>query len=374
MENREVKTPGDYIREEMQTRNWTQHDLANILGRPLPSVNEIILGKRGIMPEMAVALGQAFGTGAEIWLQREGTYRLSLVKDQTDVVGKRAKLFNSAPIKEIQKRGWIANTEDTEEIERELCRFYGVQSIDDEPTIVADFRRSSDGDNLSPSQKAWYFRARQIAGALRVSPFHDGRLSQCEKELVRLASFPQEARKIPKLLSSYGIRFVIVEPLPGSKVDGAAFWLNGSSPVIALSLRFDRIDGFWFNLGHEWSHIKHKDALSIDSNLVGQDHTPTAAKIPVEQRADLDAAAMLVSPSQMQSFIYRMAPLYSKDRINQFANRIKIHPGIIVGQLQYRGEIGFHANREMLVKIREAIIPSAVTDGWGESINPRVFS
>jgi HTH-type transcriptional regulator/antitoxin HigA len=50
---------------------------------------------------------------------------------------------------------------------------------------------------------------------------------------------------------------------------------------------------------------------------------------------------------------------------------MKIHPGIIVGQLQKRGEIGWGANREMLAKIRQYIIPAAVTDGFGYSIDPR---
>lgn len=52
-----VIPPGDYIREELEKRGWSQADLANILRRPLPTVNEIIQGKRGIMPEMAVGLG-----------------------------------------------------------------------------------------------------------------------------------------------------------------------------------------------------------------------------------------------------------------------------------------------------------------------------
>jgi HTH-type transcriptional regulator/antitoxin HigA len=55
----------------------------------------------------------------------------------------------------------------------------------------------------------------------------------------------------------------------------------------------------------------------------------------------------------------------------QFAHRIKIHPAIIVGQLQHRGEIGYHANREMLLKIRESIIQAALTDGWGYLLDLR---
>jgi len=49
---------------------------------------------------------------------------------------------------------------------------------------------------------------------------------------------------------------------------------------------------------------------------------------------------------------------------------MKIHPGIIVGQLQHRNEINYGSNREMLVKIRSAVIETALTDGWNRSITP----
>ena len=56
----EVFPPGDFIREELEERGWTQEDLAAILGRSIRLVNEIIMGKRGIKPATANALGAAF--------------------------------------------------------------------------------------------------------------------------------------------------------------------------------------------------------------------------------------------------------------------------------------------------------------------------
>jgi len=367
------RSPGDFIREELEARNWTQADLAKILGRPLPTVNGIIQGKHSILPDMAIALGEAFGTGPEVWMRREADYRLSLAKEDGQSVRKRARMYEVAPIKEMQRRGWIQNTNDPGELERELLRFFEVDRLDSEPEIVAAFRRSTAGEDMTPAQRAWCFRVKQLAKTLRVAPFKPERLVECKKQLQKLAAFPQEARKVPTLLASFGIRFVIVEPLQGSKIDGAALWLDPQSPIIALTMRFDRVDAFWHNLGHEFSHIEHGDAISVDSDLVGQDRIPDAAKTPVERRADREAAAMFVPPKELESFVLRVAPLFSKERIIQFANKIKIHPGIIVGQLQHRGEIGFHANREMLVKVRSLVVPAAVTDGWGETIDPRVF-
>ena len=80
---------------------------------------------------------------------------------------------------------------------------------------------------------------------------------------------------------------------------------------------------------------------------------------------------MLIPPAELDSFIRRVGPLYAKARIVQFANRIKIHPAIVVGQLQHRGEIGYHANREMLSKVKHYVLPTAITDGWGTTLNQR---
>ncbi|MEH2417932.1 ImmA/IrrE family metallo-endopeptidase [Nostoc sp.] len=60
--------------------------------------------------------------------------------------------------------------------------------------------------------------------------------------------------RIPKLLADLGVHFLIVPHLSKTYLDGAALYLN-SNPVIALTLRYDRIDSFWFTLMHELAHI-----------------------------------------------------------------------------------------------------------------------
>jgi HTH-type transcriptional regulator/antitoxin HigA len=368
-----MQSPGDFVRDELKRRGWLQADLALIMNRPVQRINELVVGKLGVSPELAVDLAAALGETPEEWLRRESAYRLSLAKVDVEKTKKRARLYELAPIKELQKRGWIKQTDDASELEEELKRFFNIDDLESEPVIIANFRKSSSYAELTPPQKAWCARAKQLANALRVSEFQEGRIQELEEKLRKLAAFPQESRKVPSLLAKYGIRFVIIEPLQGGKIDGAAMWLDPRSPVIALSLRYDRIDNFWHNLGHELSHIKHKDAESIDVDLVDERENESQELPPMEQRANSEALAMLFPSDSLRSFMLRIAPIYSKERINQFANRVKIHPGIIVGHLQKRKEIAYSANREMLVKIREFVIATAVTDGWGHTIDPRIF-
>lgn len=366
------ETPGDALRRHLDQRGWTHDELAAITGRTRPAITEIISGRRGITPEMAVALAAAFGTAAEYWLKLESTLRLHRVADQdADAIRRRARLFDIAPIKEMQRRGWIADARSLPEIERELRDFFGVDHLDVEPGIGAATRKSDAGDPLTPSQRAWCFRVRQLARAQVVAEYREDRLPRCVEALRKIAAYPQEAHKVPETLAAYGIRFAAVEPLPASKVDGVALWLDEHSPVIGMSLRYDRVDSFWFTLFHEIVHIKYRDEAPLDGDLTDLMATVLIVTDEIERRANEEAASSLIPKAEIDSFILRVGPLYSKDRINRFANRMKIHPGIIVGQLQRRKEIGYSANREMLAKIRHFVTPAAVTDGWGSSIEPR---
>ena len=83
--------PGEFIREELEERGWTQRDLADVLGRPLQTVNQIINGRKGITPETAVELGAALGTSAELWMNLESGYRLSLVGKPDPMISRRAR-------------------------------------------------------------------------------------------------------------------------------------------------------------------------------------------------------------------------------------------------------------------------------------------
>jgi HTH-type transcriptional regulator/antitoxin HigA len=118
------------------------------------------------------------------------------------------------------------------------------------------------------------------------------------------------------------------------------------------------------------------DAYSVDVNLVidtDNGITIAVSDDAAEQRANSQAANALVPSNELQSFIARTSPYYASTKIIQFANLIKMHPGIIVGQLQHRGELRYSSHRDFLVKVRKYVVDTAVTDGWGRSLSPSAF-
>ena len=364
-----IPSPGDFIRDELKKRSWSQEDLAQILGRTATRISQLLKGKQEVSPEIALELETAFGIPAVVWMQREAEYRLAHMKKETGDVGKKAAIYEIAPVRDMEKRGWIKKTASPEELEVELQQFFGVSDLSKPLTIPVSTRRTlhvEEPQVLSPAQRAWCFRARSLAAEQIVSRYDPAKFEECIRKLCALAAFAPETRKVASVLSDYGIRYVVVEPLPGAKIDGSAFWV-GDDPAVALSVRYDRIDAFWFTLCHELSHIRHRDPLSVDTALIGEDAIPSAMKEDFEERADNEAACMLIPQDKLDSFIRRVGPTFHKERIIQFAHVIKIHPGIIVGQLQHRGQIGYSSNRELLVKIRQHAMSGAIVDGWGHS-------
>jgi len=370
-----VRSPGEVLREMLAQNAWTQDELALIMGVSRVSVANVIAGRSGITPEMASLLAAAFANDAAYWMQLDAQYRLGRISPDTSPVERRAHLFQIAPIRDMQRRGWIAEDTDVDSIERELERFFGQPIHDRVPEFLVATRKTSIGPT-NAAERAWCFEARRLASIFPVALFEPKKLPELATKLRRLAMFAKETRKVSKLLAEYGIRFVVVEPISGAKIDGAAFWMSEDAPVIAISIRFDRVDAFWFTLMHELAHIMHGDAYSVDSNLVGENSltaTSSSNLAVIEQRANEKAASLLIDQEDLNSFIRRVGPLYSKQRIIQFAHVTKVHPGIIIGQLQHRGEISYGANRDLLVKVRDIVIQTALTDGWGHFISPSSF-
>jgi HTH-type transcriptional regulator/antitoxin HigA len=347
-------SPGEIVEEELQAKGWSQRDLAAVIGRPVQVVNEIIAGKKSITPETALALSEALGTSADYWLGLESRYRLDLLQSkknpsQESTVQRRAKLFSKVPVNELIKRGWIrADLKDLDRTEQAVCDFLKIRSIDDEPEAPFSARKSQRDEPHTSAQIAWACRVCNVAGSIVSAKYSKAGLSTLIKELPSRSGSDRETLQLPAVLASIGVRFVIVEHLSGTRIDGGALWL-GEIPVVALSLRYDRVDWFWFTLMHELAHILEREG-SLDTQLVGNDAQRSVSEI--EERADKRATEWLVPPDQLQAFTNSIKPYFSRSAIQDFADRINVHPGIVVGQLQKRGEIPYSHHRNLLTRVR----------------------
>lgn len=368
-ETAKIFPPSKYIKEKLEDLHWKQIDLAMVWGKTTAFVSEVLRDNKKITPEIAQELAVIFDTTPQFWLDAENVFRLAQIDHADESIDRRRKLLLEFPIAEMQRRKWIPETDDFDVLEEKIKEFFELGDLNAKFTFSASYKRTMKEPELNRAERAWAARAKQLAKALPASPFLTDRIDLLRDKLRLLAAKSQAAKEAPELLRNFGIRFVVVEPIKNARIDGAAFWLNADSPVIAMSMRFDNVGSFWFTLFHELAHIKYGDDFSFDTDLEDKVNRFVSEE---EERANSFAANTLVPVAEMAWFTTHVAPYYSKEKINQFANKIKIHPGIIVGQLQHSREIAYSAHNGLKAKVRDAVAQAAFTDGWGQPIPLKV--
>lgn len=373
MQLKEYRTPGQLIEDLLKDRNWDQEVLALVLGIPRTAISKIVSGKQRVDAALALALSEVFGVPAERFLELQQSYELATARflEQGDRGrANRATLYGELPITEMIRRGWLnaGTVRDVAKVESELARFFGVKSVAEIEFLPHAAKKTDVEGPVTPAQLAWIYRARQIASEMIVPVYSRPKVLKAVEQLGALLRSAEEIRKVPRILAEAGIRFVLVESLKSAKIDGACFWLNDNAPVICLSLRLDRIDNFWFVLRHEIEHLLRghgKKAIMFDTELEGE-HGGTDAKVSDEERVANEAATeFCVRTTLMDQFIARKAPLFATRDVLGFANTLRVHPGLVIGQLQRRTD-RYTLFREHLVKVRSIITPGAMVDGWGD--------
>src|SRR5262249_23292837 len=152
-------------------------------------------------------------------------------REPDSTVGRKARL-QTFPVREMIKRGWIVESDDTSLLEQQMAQFFETASVSTIPHLAHAAKKTSYED-VPPAQLAWLFRVRHLAREMLVPKYSEKALAEALPKLSALMTAPEETRHVPRILSECGVRFVVVEVLPNAKIDGVCFWLeSGRSPVI----------------------------------------------------------------------------------------------------------------------------------------------
>lgn len=361
----ETFSPGEYLRDELEARGWTQAEFADIIGRPPRLVSELISGKRGITPDTAADLAAALGTSAQVWMNLDSAWQISKLPPRSERISREAFLRERFPVREMMKRGWIAPTKTPDELEQSICGYFKIANVNDPIHQPHAARRNYEREDISAHQWAWIFRVNQLATSLHAPPFSGTNLRARIPDLERLMIEPEEIRHIPRILMECGVRLIVVEPIPGSEIQGVCFWINDNRcPVIGLTLKGDQIDKFWFDFWHEIEHVLNgdgKDNLIIENFDGANEFSDESEKI-----ADRSAANRCVPQTAMKDFILRHNPMFSEKNMLGFARIVKRHPGIVAGQIQKKtGRWDLFKKHQP--RIRHILTQTALTDGYGVS-------
>ena len=323
-------SPGDTLADEISARGMSQTELATRLGRPVQVVNEIIHGKKAITDDTALGLETVLGIPAAFWVNLEQNYRMTRARlRERERLQAEEEWLKELPVREMERRGWIAVGHNAQEKVRALLQFFGVANVSAyrKTTDVLGFR-ISDNAKLSPGALAAWLRKGELeAQKIETSPFDSALLLAAARGARSLTEQPPQefAPRLTQLFADAGVAFVVVRELPKTGANGVARWLTDRKVLIQLNLRYKWRDIFWFTLFHEICHVLKHGSQKIIIEGINKNG-------PLEDEANQWAADFLVPPDSWAQFVQKMH--FTKSNIITFAEEIGISPGIIVGRLQ----------------------------------------
>jgi len=320
--------PVDAIRFRMEQMGLSRNDLEIYIGNK-SKVSEVLAGKRSLSKQMIYNLHKGLGIPLESLM---GVVEES---EQASEIKKQFIDWLKYPIKEMIKRNWIEETEvkkDSHEYMNVMKTFaYGLGNDSLAPVML----KSGKAYNKRPDPyalAAWRIRVLSLAKERKLKSKFDSRLltSTYLNELSRLSSFDQGPLLAKEFLSKIGIHLIIEHHLKKTYLDGASMMLSNGSPIVALTLRFDRLDNFWFVLFHELAHIELH--LSGDKSRFFMENFDNISTDEEELQADKWATDSLI-PEKTWKLSNLTSRSHDSDIID-FAKKLRINPAIPAGRIR----------------------------------------
>ena len=226
--------PGEVLLEALQDRGMTQSELAQRLGRPLKTVNEIVKGKAAITPETAIQLERALGISARFWTGLETQYRDTLARQEAERdLAAQADWVDTFPITDLVKHHLIERGVTKAATLANLLSWLGVSSPSayDRLDVVAAYRASPAFTASPKAVSAWLRWGELQAAKVDASPFDARRFRQVLVEirpLTRKEPFAQVFQRVQAMCASAGVVVVLTPELSGTHLSGAARWLGST--------------------------------------------------------------------------------------------------------------------------------------------------
>lgn len=318
--------PGVYIKENLDVMEMTAKEFSVRTGISERTLSSIINGNGDITFDVAYKLSKYFDNSINYWTNLQNQYDMYLLETKKK--------------QEINEEWELLKT-----IKKYLLKFKYIEEDDDKETIVYKSRKLIGVNSLlslnkkdcfaclkeqhTKNEADYFYQNFWLALALTEARKKNG--IAFNKDL--LLSYINEIRKmtteqpdkfyprLKEILTACGISFVLLPYLSKSNIYGATKWFSKENVMLAVSNRGEKADLFWFTLFHEISHVLMEHRRETLINMCGNE----------DDEADKMAAEMLISNDDWSKFISNNN--YTEEGIREFAEKIEIHPCIVLGRL-----------------------------------------
>jgi HTH-type transcriptional regulator / antitoxin HigA len=253
------------------------------------------------------------------------------------------------PFKQMLQRHWFSDFTGTlneaMNNSRKMLQDFFISAGISQPEIVLTKRSIREDSSFNEfALQAWHARVINKARQQAIDKFYDKSLitENWLSSLTKLSLEDNGPKKAFEFVKEAGIRIVIEQHLEGTYLDGAAILLDSIYPVIVLTLRYDRLDNFWFVLLHEIGHILLH--LSLENEAFFDDLDSTTIDV-LEKEADQFALNAMIPDDIWKKSLARFSPSI-KTIISQ-AKISNVDPALVAGRI--RRETGkYHLFNELI--------------------------
>jgi len=323
----ELPDPVAAIEFRMEQQGLTRKDMQKYLGSQ-SKVSEVLSGKRPLSLTMIRKLHYELEISAEVLLQKKDKQLPEPVYYRRDF-----------PFAEMFKQGFFpafnGNLAEAKEYSEELLAILFNSFKGQIPQAV--YCKSSDRQMNENALLAWQARVLSMVENEKLPSYDRSTLDEeLQQKLVHLSFYGTGPKLVKEHLNKKGIHFVVLPHLSKTYLDGATFLTHSGRPVIALTLRYDRLDNFWFTLMHELGHIylHLNDTSQAFFDETVQQHEQHSCNL-LEKEANEFAFKALV-PSDYWSIRIKPNIAYlSQMDVREYADELEIAPEILAGLMRW---------------------------------------
>jgi len=329
----DLPDPIEAILFRMEQQGLSRDDLRPHIGSRA-KVSEVLSRKRPLTLRMIRALNTHLGIPAHVLI---GEQSAGLPDDLQEVQ------WDRFPVAQMAKLNWIKAADDLSDRAEEVMRHLIKKAGGTETLSMALYRKNNSvrrNARMDPyALQAWcLYVLAEARGRELDSVYKPGVITEeFLREVARLSAFKDGPKLAIEFLAKHGIAVVFAKHLPKTYLDGAAMRTKEGVPVIGITVRYDRIDNFWFCLLHELAHIgwhltQEVDYIVDDLSLNQTDHDEDWSK---ENQADELAQNGLIPPDDWANVMAGNSP--TPMRVMSLAQQVGVHPAIVAGRVRKEG-------------------------------------
>ena len=326
--------PGVYIKETLDAMEMTAKEFSFRTGISERTLSAIINGDGDITFDVAYKLSSYFDNSVSYWVNLQTQYKVFLQeKKEEELINQEWSLIKS--IKQyLLNEKYIKTSDGKKDIVSKCRELAGVNSLLslNQKDLFACLKEQQIKANLNYFFQNFYLAlALKEARKKKNNSFNKEILLNLIDEIRRMTIQDPKVfyPRLQQIFAESGVSFVLLPYLPKSNIYGATKWFGKDSVMLAISNRGESADLFWFTLFHEISHVLMGHKRETLLNIEGIE----------DKEADAMASEILIPKKEWDIFIKDKN--FNKLAIKKFANKIGIHPCIVLGRLHKENKIPY---------------------------------